>query len=239
MGFFGSQEKPSGGEKKPADLREIARFGGFLSDMVITGLTNDKGKVIPEDAVTLMATIAAERCIDALGEVPLRDHELIPGSRVFSDKMNSFLFGGSGDGTWDSLPPGSAFGFLFRQLLTQKFKKVDFPDLREVLKHFAETAEDPQSRGTVPLTIPQEFFPHLSPLKIGFESRRDVDDRLRPLPSREDKVTAALWALMEVLIFARQGMAPPVCLKLAVEVLHGMAKTASMTQRRMDEMAQK
>jgi hypothetical protein len=194
---------------------------------------------MPEDAITLIATIAAERCIDAAGDVPLRDHELIPGSRVFSDKMNRFLFGGSGDGTWDSLPPGSAFGFLYRQLLTQRFQKPDFPDLREKLKHFAETAEDPQYRGTVPLTIPKEWFPHLSPLKAGFESRRDVDERLRLLPSREDKVTASLWALMEVLIFARQGMAPPVALRLAAEVLHGMAKTASMTQRRMDEIMQK
>ena len=235
FGKGGEKEHPPAG-KKPTDLREIAHYGGFLSQMVVEGLTQPNGKVIPQDAIALMAAIAAERVIDASGEIPLRDHELVPGSRFSSDKVNSLLFGDSGDGSWEALPKASVFGFLRAQLLTQKFQPADFPDLRGILKDFAARGENPSFAGTVPLTIPTEKFPNLSPLKIGFESRRDVDERLRPLPDRLEKLTASLWALMEILVFARQGMDPPTALRLAVEILHGMAKTAPMTQRRMDEL---
>ena len=239
MGFFGSSGKKEGAQGpdgQSTSLKEIARFGGLLSSMVVEGLARPNGTTVPEDALAMSATIAAERAIDAASVLPLRDHELIPGTRVQSNEMNSLLFGDSGDGTWEKLPPACALGFLRAHLLNHGFQPGDFPDLPEILRFFDAHGEDPVWFGTAPLTVPKEHWPRLSPLKIGFESRRDVDDRLRPLPNRLEKLMASLWSLMEVLIFARQGLPAPICLRLAVEIFHGMAKTAPMTARRADEM---
>ncbi len=233
FGLFGKKEED--GRPKPVPIRELGYFRQILTTMVVKGLTEKDGRIRAEDAVTLMATIAAERCIDAAGDIPLRDHELVPGSRVFSDKINTLLFGASGGGSWEELPPFSCFGCLRDQWLAQGFQKVDFPDLKQVLEHFAANTGKPEDGGSVPLTVPKENLPRLSPLKIGFESRANVDKVLRQLPDKFSRLTASLWALAEIVNQTRASLSPPVGIRLAVEILHGMAKTAPMTKRQLEK----
>ena len=230
--LFGTKEDD--GHYRPVHGRELAYFREILSTLVLKGLTEKDGRIRAEDAITLMAVIAAERCIDAAGDIPLRDHDLVPGSRVFSDKINSLLFGVSRGGTWESLPAFSSFGCLRDQLLAQGFQKTDFPDLKEILEHFAANIGKEEAWGTVPLSVPKENFPRMSPLKIGFESRQSVDTLLRQLPDKFSKLTASLWALAEILSQTKQSLAPPTALRLAAEILNGMAKTAPMVKKAMD-----
>ena len=231
MGLFswwGKKGSKGPVKAQPAHARELGYFREVLSTFVARALTGPEGSFRQEDAVAFLAVIAAERCFDAADDIPLRTHRLEPGSRIFSEKINFLLFGGAKDLSWDQLPPSSALGFLRDGLLTEGFQRADFPDLTEVVGRFEKT---PGEAGPPPLTVPPEHGPRLDPLRIGLESRKNVDKIFKDTKRLEARMMSAVWALAERTAQARGDMPAPAAARLAVEVFYGMTRTAPMTQR--------
>src|SRR6188474_606959 len=81
-----------------------------LVDLVFAVLRDKDNRIRVEDAISAAATIVAERCIDAAADYPLRDHQLTPGSRVFSTKANELICGDILD--LKQLPEQSIVGLL-------------------------------------------------------------------------------------------------------------------------------
>ena len=227
--LFKKNEKISGTKKpQPAHAGELGYYREVLSTMVTRALTGPGGKIRQEDAITLMAVIAAERCFDVAEDIPLRTHKLPPGSRISSEKINSLLFGGPA-GPWENIPPSSPLGFFRDALLTEGFQRSDFPDLSEVISRFNDQAKKGQE-GLL-LTVPKNHLPRLIPLQIGFETRKSVDKLLKHTKRLEARMMAAVWALAERVALARESMPSPVAARLAVEVFYGTTQTAPITQR--------
>jgi hypothetical protein len=96
---------------------------------LVLGILREQGRIRVEDAISAAATIVAERCIDAAGDFALRDHELVPGSRVFSTKVNELICGDISDGVVGQVPKDSIVGVLRRRLDARVCADADFPAL--------------------------------------------------------------------------------------------------------------
>jgi len=210
-----------------------------LVNLVMAALTDKKKRIRSEDAITLISTIVAERCIDLAGQYPLRDHEHVPGSRVFSEEINGILYGESAEGGLDSYPSDSVVGMLRDQLTPGTYQMADFPPVKMVLENFAAGIGKAEDWGTVPLTVPLENRPTLVPLKFGYATRPQVDGILNPLKVKKEALRVSVMALSELLKMVRGAIDPKVALLLSLEILNGMAKTAPMTERAMKGVQEK
>ncbi len=204
-----------------------------LVAFVVGGLTDSNKRIRSEDALTLISTVVAERCIDLAGQYPLRDHEHVPGSRVFSEEINGILYGESVEGDLDSYPSDSVVGMLRDRLTPGTYQKADFPPIKEVMGNYAAGIGKKEDWGSVPLTVPLENRPTLVPLKFGYETRHQVDEILNPLKVKKEALRVSVLALSEILKMVRGAIDPKVALLLTLEILNGMAKTAPMTERAM------
>ena len=73
---------------KPSDEKLTKKLVNYVYNSIQT----DKG-VRVEDALCVISTIVAERCIEVANEFSINEHEFEPGSAVFSDKINEILVG--------------------------------------------------------------------------------------------------------------------------------------------------
>ena len=95
---------------------------------LVLGILRDKdGRIRVEDAISAAATIVGERCIDVAGDFPLRDHELVPGSRAFSTKANELICGDVSDGGVNRVPKTSIIGVLRSRLEPRVYADATFP----------------------------------------------------------------------------------------------------------------
>lgn len=207
-----------------------------LAGWVLQSLRDDVG-VRVEDAVSGSATIVGERCIDLAGEYPLRDHEFVPGSRVFSDRVNEILCGcGAKDG-WDALPGDSVFGLLRDGLDGQAYPPHLFPPLTELIAGYASRIGEESDWGRVPLSVPEDHHPLVLPLEFGFVSRDRVDRILRKLNGdKRACLTIATSTLVEILNSVAEAIDPAIALTLALETANGMAKTAPLTRAALESV---
>lgn len=223
--------------RKPADIDQ--RIRKSLVELVYTAVRDPKG-IHVEDAISAAATIVAERCIDAVGDFPLREHELPPGSRAFSTRANELICGDVSEGGVSQIPADSIVGVLRARLDRRVYSDAEFPDLAEVFRQFAARIGDPSDWGRVPLSVHQDHFPIILPLQIGYETRARVDDVLAPV--RDDKARClriATEGLADILTEVATAFDHKMALLLAIETINGMAKTAPMTERAMRQVQQK
>lgn len=214
--------------RKPAD-----DFGmrGELVQIVFDRVSDRQNRIRCEDAICGAATIVGERCIDAAGDYPLRDHEFAPGARVFSDKVNQLLCGDQADVGLDQLPADSVYGRL-RASLADAYQAQHFPTLHSVFSGFAAGVGMPQDWGKVPVTVVPAYQPSLVPLRFGFETRDAVDAILTAAAAEKARGLAiATQALGSVLNQMTRAIPPDTALRLAFEIVNGMAKTAPMTKK--------
>lgn len=110
--------------KKKKDANSIRRE---IVDFTYDAVQNKNG-VRVEDAICLISTIVAEKCIDLAGQYNLYDHDYPPGQRMFSDKINQILSEDISTDNWEELTPESVFGLLYenlkRQIPTDKFPSI-------------------------------------------------------------------------------------------------------------------
>ncbi|MBL9135983.1 MAG: hypothetical protein JNK85_08955 [Verrucomicrobiales bacterium] len=231
MGFF---DRWLGTNSSPEAADKVARQR--LVEMVLGALRDPSGRIRVEDAISVAATIVAERCIDAAGDYSMRDHTFAPGSRVFSDRVNQLICGDDAAATVETLPASTVLGHLRRRLDPGTYRNADFPAMRLVIQSFAAGTGDANDWGKVPLSVPTEHLPWILPLQAGYETRAQVDGILRPM--RDDPprcLRIATEALAEILMMVATSIDRRHALALAVETLHGMSKTAPMTEKAMSE----
>lgn len=223
--------------RKPADVDQ--RIRKTLVELIYSAVRDPDGRIHVEDAISAAATIVAERCIDAAGDFPLRDHELTPGSRAFSTRANELISGDVSAGGVSQIPADSIVGVLRARLDRRVYSDAEFPHLPEVFSQFAARIGDPADWGRVPLSVHQDHYPNILPLQIAYDTRARVDDVLSPV--RDDKARClriATESLAEILTEVASAIDHKLALTLAVETINGMAKTAPMTDRAMREAKQ-
>ena len=211
--------------KEPSDralqLRPVA--------LVKRKLTDRNNRIRAEDAICAAAAIVGERCIDAAGDYPLREHDIIPGQRVFSTKANELL---CGDSLETGIEPNSIFGLILARVKPAAYPPAAFPDARSVFTGYAAGIGKTEDWGKVPVTVPPNHQPWIIPLQFGYDTRDEIDSILKPVEA--DKIRClriAVGALVDLLNQMAGAIDPALALLLAFEICNGMAKTAPMTKK--------
>ncbi len=223
--------------RRPTDVDQPIRQR--LVDLVLAALRDQNGRIRVEDAISAAATIVGERCIDAAGDFPLREHNLPPGSRAFSTRANELICGDISEAGVRQIPADSIVGVLRARLDNRLYADAEFPDLAEVFRQYAARIGDAADWGKVPLSVPEDHLPFIPPLRVGYETRGRVDDILAP--AREDKARClriATEALAEILAMVASAIDHKLALTIAIDTINGMAKTAPMTERAMKQAQQ-
>jgi hypothetical protein len=236
MNFLNRFRKVSG--QKPPEAADSA-LRQKLVELVLGILRDQNGRIRVEDAISAAATIVGERCIDAAGDFALRDHELVPGSRVFSTRVNELICGDVLDGDVNQVPKNSIVGVLRSRLDPRVYTDADFPALSEVFKQYAARVGNPADWGKVPLSVGEDHLPFVPPLRVGYETRDRVDEILRAV--REDRARClriATESLGEILTMVESAIDHRLALTLAIETVNGMSKTAPMTLKAMQQAQQ-
>jgi hypothetical protein len=205
-----------------------------LVELVLGILRDKNGRIRAEDAISAAATVVGERCIDAAGDFALRDHELVPGSRVFSTRANLLICGDVSDGSVAQVPKDTIIGVLRSRLSPRVYADADFPALSEVFKQYAARVGNPDDWGKAPLSVGDDHLPFVPPLRVGYETRGRVDEILHPV--REDKARClriATESLAEILGMVASAIDHRLAITLAIETVNGMSKTAPMTEKAM------
>lgn len=210
-----------------------------LIDLAIKFLKEKNGGVRVEDVVALMCTLVAERCIEAAGDYSIYDHNKSPGQIVFSDNINRLLYGDCVTDKIIELPPDSVFGQIRGLLKNSPYNLDDFPSMKLMIESFAASVGKKEDWGKCPWSVPAENIPSLLPLKVGYETRNTVDQILKQIANKADKLSICTHALCEFLVMAKDATNPKVILLLAFETINGMSKTAPMTEKAMFEMKTK
>ena len=195
------------------------------------------GRIRAEDLITSAASITAELCIEAAGDFNPRKHQFIPGSRVFSTKVNE-LFSGDTDDI-EIIPAASVVGTLRDRLLQAEYCKSDFPPLGEIFKRFAASVGSSSDWGKVPWSVPEENKPFVLPLRVAYATRSTVDQAFQSFATPQQKLRASVLTLAEALIAVQRTIDKKVALLLALETVNGMAKTAPMTDEAMNSLKKK
>jgi len=200
------------------------------------GLKKD-GRIRAEDLIAVAASIAAEWCIEVAGDFNPRKHQFVPGSRVFSEKVNEVFSGNADDIAM--APTESIVGTLRDKLVETGYMMTDFSSLKTIFEHFATNVGKPTDWGKVPSSVPANNQPFVLPLRIAYETRPIVDKIFQQLATTRQKLGAAVLALAEVLISVQHVIEKKTALLLALETLNGMAKTAPMTDEAMMSLKKK
>ncbi len=203
-----------------------------LYEKLAQGLRKD-GRIRAEDLITAAASIAAELCIEAAGDIDPRKHLLVPGSRVFSDKVNELFCGNSAEHTIAAVPAESIVGMLRDSVLPAGYNESDFPSLKKIFEYFAANIGNKADWGKVPLSLSEENKPSVLPLRLAYETRSTVDQAFHGLDNPQQKLRAAVLTLGKVLIAVQKAIDRKIAILLALEILNGMAKTAPMTDEAM------
>jgi len=217
----------------PSTAEENAALRDKLVNLVFSGVRSEDNRIRVEDAVGAAAVIVAERCIDATGTPPLRDHELTPGSRVLSEAINGWICGDELE--LAKIPVQSVVGTLRACLDRQMYADSEFPNLKEVMTTFLNgISGDGIEWGRVPLSVGKDHEPFILPLRVGYETRGIVDSILEPvLADKARCVTIAALSLGAILQQVAGAIDHKLVLTLALETVNGMAKTAPMTEKAM------
>lgn len=189
------------------------------------------GRIRVEDLISAAAAIVGEAAIAKAGDFDPRRHDLAPGQRVFSPKVNALI---CDDKSLEEAPAASIVGDLRDRLTGCGFALSDFPKLEDVFKHFAANIGKKEDWWRVPLSISREHHPFALPLRVAYEARAIVDGSLAPLgPDAANRLRAATAVLARALCETRDALARNVATTLAIETVNGMAKTVPITDAHM------
>jgi hypothetical protein len=222
MGFFDFLKT------KPSDEKLTDKLVNFVYDSI----QNQQG-VRVEDALCIIATIVAERCIEVAGEFSIHTHEYDPGSIIFSEKINEILAGPIAEENWNALPETSVFGRI-RRGIKAHFTESAYPSLTGIFENFASTVGE-HEWGNLVLSVPEENKPFVLPLQAGYETRKFVDKYIH-LETKEKTLQIAVNATARILVQTKTALEAKTALLLVFEIINGMSKTATMTDQKMAEV---
>lgn len=221
MGFFDFLNS------KPTDEKLTKKLVEFVYNSIQT-----KKGVRVEDAICLISTIVAERCIEFTNEFSIYEHEFVPGSAVFSEKMNELLVGPIALENWNELPKESVFARI-KSKIDSHFDNSSFPSLTGIFENYAENIGKTEW-GNLNLSISEDNKPFYLPLQVGYETRKFVDKYIN-LENNEKTLQITLNALGKILIETKIALDSSIALTMTFEIINGMSKTATMTDKKMAE----
>jgi hypothetical protein len=206
-----------------------------LARVALESVQDIAGRVRVEDYVTVLAALTGEAALVAAGVIDIETSGLTPGSHVFGDAINDILSGDTSDLTKQQ--PQSVIGILVGELVPATVPLALFVPLEELYRHVAATVGTTQW-GTVATTVPADHKPTVLPLRVAFELRPAVDEAQAQagLPSDLRHVPCAL-ALCQGLKQVRDSADMGTAMRLALEVVFGMAKMVPMSRVAFEAVA--
>lgn len=212
---------------KPTDEKLTKK----LVEFVYKSIQTKKG-VRVEDAICLISTIVAERCIVFTNEFSIYEHEFVPGSAVFSEKMNKLLIGPIAVDNWNELPKESVFARI-KSKIDSHIDNSSFLSLSEIFENYPKNIGKTEW-GNLNLSISENNKPFFLPLQIGYETRKFIDKHIN-LENNDKTLQIAINALAKILIETKMALDSSIALVMTFEIINGMSKTATMTDKKMDE----
>jgi len=202
---------------------------------------DDRG-VRVEDYLTVLAALTGEAVVVDAGLFDIEHNDMTPGAPVFGDELNVLLSDDSTDIA--GAGPNSVVGVVRDQLVPAVLGPEGFPSPQDLYRLVAGSAGQ-QPWGTVATSVPADHRPVVLPIQVAFELRPAVSTGMETLvgelgaacPSRH--VLCAL-TLASAIAQTVDALDPIIGLRLALEVVFGMAKmvpisSAAMSRLRSDD----
>jgi hypothetical protein len=187
-----------------------------LCQLVVDGIREEDGRIHAETAIATTAALTGE-C--ALRVAKLDLSRVHPGQAVFSDRVNTVLFGDTETSLWG----------LMRDILPRVGLSGDLvPPVAELAENAAAHVYD---GGPWPyLTVPDENRPHRPPLQLAALFRGQFHHLARTFRLHTDlQMAAAALACARFVSLTRDVLAPAVGARLAFEIIIGVSKTCPLT----------
>src|SRR5262245_18152240 len=237
MRLFGRKAAANGAgrEAAPSGVQGAAQALGGLLESRVAGAD---GRIRVEDLLTAGAAICGEACIAAAGEFDPESHNFVPGSAVLSDRINELLAANAGD--W-SKTGDSVFGLIHTGALARGYAQADFPELADIFRVYVSLlgGSEADRWGFVGLSVPQDNWPQVAPLRYAYELRGPAREILaRYGVPRAAWPAACAGALVNELGAVRGSIDPAIALRIVLETTNGMAKMAPMTDRHFREASE-
>jgi hypothetical protein len=186
------------------------------------------GRVRVEDFLTALAAVTGESAIVAAG-IDIEALDITPGAALFGDQINQALTGDTAD--LDKVPADSIVGILVSSLVPDVVALADFGSLEDVYRSVAAHVGVTEW-GTVYLSVGADHAPTIPPIRLAFELRPAVESAcaeagIAPGQRHQPCALALAGALEQV----KDAIDIKLGLRLALEVVFGMAKMAPMSRR--------
>jgi hypothetical protein len=192
------------------------------------------GRVRVEDYLTALGAITGEAAIVAAG-IEIETLDIPPGSALFGDQVNQVLSGDTAD--LAAVPADSVVGILVTELVPKVYALADFGRLEDLYRGVAASVGQTEW-GQVHLTVGDDHAPTVLPIRLAFELRSAVEAACSAAAVRvEQRHLPCAIALAGGLAQVREAIDPKVGLRLALEVVFGMAKMTPMSRRAFEDSA--
>ena len=185
-------------------------------------------RVRVEDYVTAVAAVTGEAAIVAAG-IDIEALDITPGAALFGDRINQILTGDTAD--LDKLPADTVVGILVASLVPDVVALADFGSLEDLYRSVAEHVGD-REWGYVYVSVGAEHAPSIPPIRLAFELRPAVDTACADAGiAPEQRHQPCALALARALDQVKEAIDIKLGLRLALQVVFGMAKMAPMSRR--------
>lgn len=207
-----------------------AQVAQKILEAALARVTDPPGtnRVRVEDYVTAVAAVTGEAAIVAAG-IDIEALDIAPGAALFGDQINQILTGDTAD--LDKVPADTIVGLLVASLVPDVVPLADFGSLEDLYRSVAAHVGD-QEWGTVYVSVGADHAPTIPPIRLAFELRPVVaaacaEAGIAPAQRHQPCALALANALDQV----KEAIDIKVGLRLALEVVFGMAKMAPMSRR--------
>jgi hypothetical protein len=191
-------------------------------------------RVRVEDYLAALSAVTGEAAVVAAG-IDIEALDVSPGSALFGDQINQILTGDTADLT--AVPADTIVGILVAELVPKVYAPADFGSLEELYRGVAASVGRTEW-GTVHLSVGNDHAPTLPPIRLAFELRAAVEAACSAAAvTAAQRYRPCALALASGLEQVRQAIDPKVGLRLALEVVFGMAKMAPMSRRAFEDAA--
>ena len=193
-------------------------------------------RVRVEDYLTAVAAVTGEGAIVAAG-IDIESPDMPPGSPLFGDQINQVLTGDTTE--FANVRADSIVGILVASLVPNVVALDDFGSLEDLFRSVAEhEADQDREWGNVYTSVGVDHAPTIPPIRLAFELRPIVEaacleSGIAPAQRHQPCALGLAGALDQV----KGAIDVKLGLKLALEVVFGMAKMAPMSRRAFAEVA--
>jgi hypothetical protein len=219
----------------PAADPKVRAEGEWLAEQALGYVQDEAGRVRVEDYIAVLAALTGEAALISAKLFDLEAAAFAPGSAIFGDAINDILTGDTDDPA--KVPEASVLGILARELLPAVAPAECFADPGAIYKHIAATVGSTEW-GCVATTVGDDHAPGVMPIRAAFELREAVDEvqSKAGLPTELRYVPCAL-ALAAGIGQVREALDVRVTVRLALEIVFGMAKMAPMSRAAFESVS--